>query len=208
MKLLQVGALAALGLAVGASDAVACHNGVEIRVVPLTRLVAQASQALTDDQPERAVTLAGRSIRRLRTQRSTSRSRMLMERSKAVLATATVRLDGAVDREEFRVARNLSTEEREAAVRWAVGILEHAFSGGGSLATARYAEALARFPAQHRRARSLLQQLHQNDVIPDAYAYNALAELSEDAEHRREALELCRRRAGTHARSICRAGPR
>jgi len=206
MRKQWMGALAALGVVVCVADASACHNGVEIHMVPLTRLVSDSANALTAGHDERAVRLAGRAIRRIRSQRSSTRGRLLMERSKSVLAIATVRLDGAVDRETLQVARARSAEERNDALRWAVGILEHGYSrGGGALATARYAEALARFPSQRGRAYRLLRQLHTADVVPDAQSYGVLAQLSEDAEQRAEALALCRARAGSRSAALCGA---
>ena len=137
----------ALSVAVCAPDARACHNGVELRVVPLTRVVAEAATALADEHPERAVALASRAIRRIRGERQSERNRHLMNRAKRVLALAVVRLGGGVDTEHFTIRPDARAEDRQAALRWALGVLEHAFAAdGGPAATAAYAEALARFP--------------------------------------------------------------
>jgi len=193
-----------LGLGIFSGPAAACHNGVERRVVPLTRLVARAARAISRERPTEAVSLAGRAIRRIRSQRRSRRSRLLMNRSKRILALATVRLDGAVDSERFIVRASMDATAREASLRWAVGILEYAFSeDGGPVATARYAEALAHFPAQRVRARSLLRRLHASDTMPGAGGYRVLAEVCDDETDRAEALALCRERAGARAPSLC-----
>lgn len=194
----------ALSVVVCAADAAACHNGVEIRVVPVTQLVAQASQALEREQPERAVTLAGRAIRRIRSQRRSTRNRLLMNRGKRILAVATLRLDGAVDTERFAVARSMDATARREALRWALGILEYGFSEDrGPVSTAHYAEALARFESQRARARMLLRQLADADVMPDARGYRVLASLEDDAAAREVALAACRARAGRRAATLC-----
>ncbi len=200
------GAAVALGVAIScAADAAACHNGVEIRVVPVTQIVSQSAQALASGQPERAVTLAGRAIRRIRNESRSARNRMLMNRAKRVLAVATVRLEGAVDTERFVVARSMDAAARQEALRWSVGILEHGFGEEpGPVSTARYAEALARFESQRSRARALLAQLAAADVMPDAYGYRVLAELeATDAAARARALTACRARAGARAARLC-----
>lgn len=194
----------ALSVAVCAADAAACHNGVEIRVVPTTQIVAQASQALARDQPERAVTFAGRAIQRIQRERRSPRNRLLMNRAKRVLAVATVRLDGGVDTERFVVARAMDATARREALRWAAGILEHGFTeDGGPVATAHYAEALARFASQRARARMLLRQLVSADVMPDAHGYRVLAGLEDAGDARERALSACRARAGGRAAALC-----
>ncbi|MBX3269901.1 MAG: hypothetical protein KF729_06550 [Sandaracinaceae bacterium] len=196
-------AVLALSVAVCAPDARACHNGVELRVVPLTRTVSEAATALADDHPERAVTLAGRAIRRIRGERPNARNRHLMNRAKRILALAAVRLDGGVDTEHLVVAAGARPEDRQAALRWALGVLEHAFAGdGGPAATAAYAEALARFASQRARARTLLAGLAARDLMPDASGYRALAALEEGAARER-ALAGCRARAGARAARVC-----
>ncbi len=200
--------LVVLSAFVFSTDASACHNGVEIRVVPLTRLVSRASRALARDRPAEAVAVAGRAMRRIRSRGRSRRSRRLMNRAKRILALATVRLDGAVDTEHYRMARSRSPAQREESLRWALGILEHAYSeDSGPVATAHYAEALSLFAGQRTRARTLLQHLHGSDVMPNARAYRVLAEVSDDPSARAEALEACRARAGARARSLCVVAP-
>lgn len=185
-------------------DAAACHNGVEIRVVPVTQIVARAAQALAQEQPERAVTLAGNAIGRIRRQGRSTRNRLLMNRSKQILAVATLRLDGAVDTEHFVVARSMDAAARRESLRWALGILEYGFSeDGGPVATAHYAEALARFESQRSRALMLLRRLASGDVMPDAHGYRTLAALEDDEAARERALAACRARAGRRAATLC-----
>ncbi|HHH31088.1 MAG TPA: hypothetical protein ENK57_22455 [Polyangiaceae bacterium] len=198
-----LGAILLSAITLGAPEASACHNGVE-RAVPITRLVSRAADALSRHRPARAARLASRAIRRLRSGRRGARRRLLLGRSKQVLALATLRLDGAVNYERGVVVPSMNATARRRALRWALGILEYGYSSDqGPISTARYAEGLAHFPSQRARARTLLSRLHRADVMPDAYAYRALAAVSDDPAERAEALRACRRRAGARAGSVC-----
>ncbi|MBN8614698.1 MAG: hypothetical protein J0L92_29125, partial [Deltaproteobacteria bacterium] len=96
--------------------------------------------------------------------------------------------------------------ERRANLTWALGILETQARSGEPLARARLAEALARFEPRRDEARTILGELARTDVMPDAWGYRVLAELSDrtgDTATRNVAITRCHARAGGDARVVC-----
>lgn len=153
-------------------------------------------------------------------ERSRRRVAELSERAKRLLAIAAVRLDGATTFEpphapalnrlvavNRTVLRAPTDEQRQAGLRWALGVLEAARTAQADdpIATAHFAEALGALPERRAEGIRLLSDLAARDLVPDAWAYRALANMMNAAADpgRDQAVQRCRDRAGRQARRIC-----
>ncbi|HJL19348.1 MAG TPA: hypothetical protein RMH99_27025 [Sandaracinaceae bacterium LLY-WYZ-13_1] len=194
----------ALALAAPA-PAHACLNGVELEVEENASSAARSERLVRSGHLRRAFRLAGHALHELRNARS-RRARNLRWRLKRVLAVATVRLDGQVDRRRWRTPRRVPAGRRTENLRWALAVLQRmARSSDDPVVRARHAEALVQL-GRHRRAVRILQPLAENDLMPDAYGYAALARAQHalgDDEETDRALEACRAIVSRQRRAIC-----
>ena len=195
----------------------ACENAVLVELSQVMRRLDHAEselhggrtrEALSDARWILAVT-SGRAWGYeldLSTPAEQARARRLATHARAVQALAIVRRDGRIDRRRWVPTSRITEAERRANLTWALGILETQSRSGEPLARARFAEALARFEPRRDEARTILGELARTDVMPDAWGYRVLAELSDrtgDTATRNDAITRCHARAGGDARVVC-----
>ncbi|MEO1269115.1 MAG: hypothetical protein AAFX99_13520 [Myxococcota bacterium] len=135
-----------------------------------------------------------------------SKSEPWAERARMVAAVAVVRTRG---RYAFRAGAGLVRSKRaqDRNIARAVSMLGalRTRTPQSTVLQARYAEGLALNPRHAQRARKLLEDLAQRDLLTDAYAYAALARLRADQgdeAQSQEAWERCRAMATTPS-EIC-----
>lgn len=165
---------------------------------PLRDVVA-AEKALARGHFTQAARLAKDSIPNLQ-QLPPSDAAPLATRAQRTLAMATVRSDGTIDvmlhgRELDRAA------EREANLAWAQLVLTYqaALARDNVAIQLQLAEALAADAYQRGRARTMLRDLSDRDVMPTAQGYAMLARLEGDVSLRDAALGRCRDLGGDEA---------
>lgn len=198
---MRILALVATLLSLPASDARACHNGVEHAVNPLVSRLRRAERALTTGHLRRAFRTAQRVHRSARRPRDAA----LRGRAERVMAVTAVRLRGDVDLASSR----RSPEERRAGenIDWATQTLRrlHAARPHDVVLAARLAEALTLDAATQREAYDLLTPL--SDVLPDTFAFRTMAILLErfgEEGQSERVLRECMRRTHGAGRGVCR----
>ncbi|MBX7196197.1 MAG: hypothetical protein K1X94_29340 [Sandaracinaceae bacterium] len=135
-----------------------------------------------------------------------ARARRLAAHARNLQALAVVRRDGRIDRRRWVPTSRIPETVRQDNLSWALGVLENAARSREPLASARYAEALARFEPRGDEALRILTELARTDVMPDAWGYRVLAELADrrgDTTTRNDAITRCRARAGDDVRVVC-----
>ena len=205
MRVIWCGALV-LTLA-APSAALACHNGVEIRVVNDSARTRSAERLLERGRLRSAFRSAGRTLERVKRARPDDPRRRLLEpRLLRVLSTVTIRLQGRVRRERWTTPRQVPAPVRAANLGWATDQLAfQARRDPGPVAQALWAEGLSA-TGQHAPAVRVLSALASSDLMPDAYGHAALARslgaLGRDDDRDRALIE-CRRAAGRARPGIC-----
>ncbi|MFK7988500.1 MAG: hypothetical protein AB8I08_20935 [Sandaracinaceae bacterium] len=184
----------------------ACLNVVERDRVPEIRPTQMAEQQLSRGRVRRAVRVARRALAGVeRRRRGDSRRRQLHPRLIRVLAVATVRLEGGVERPGWRTPMSMPAHERSANLRWALDRL-YVTSRSTPVERAHYGEALAAL-GRHAAARDVLRALSRADLMPDAHAFAALARAEAALGNLTEAEQAwvgCRAVASRRQRSLCR----
>lgn len=202
-------ALLTLGLA--PAPASACFNEMEIELREEAVKTARAERLMRSGHLRRAFRIAGRTLRDLERDADASPGRALHlgNRLRRVVAVSAVRLDGAVDRRRWRTPGRVSDDARREQLEWAVATLWRLARSGDPVDRARYAEALERV-GRHQEAVAILARLAEDDLMPDAYGFAALAR-SQDAlgraalrDRARRACEAMTRR---ERRGICPSFP-
>jgi hypothetical protein len=196
-----------------AAPALACENAVLVETDELVRWIDRADRALHTGTTREAMRDAALALRVLRGDHEhvlvrlhDRRTRMLAQRAQAVLALAVVRRDGRVDRRRWVPTSAITAQQKDENLRWALGVLEDRARDGRPASLARYAEALARYSERRPIARTILMALADSDLMPDAWGYRVLAELSEEAGDRARrdgAIHACQARAGEQREHIC-----
>ncbi len=199
------------------SPALACENAVLVELSQVMRRLdhaetelhaARTREALRDARWVIGVT-EGRAVGYeldLTTPAEQARARRLGGHARTLLALAVVRRDGRVDRRRWQPTSRIPETTRRANLDWALEILERAARSRDPVARARYAEALARYEARRAEARTILAEIAAADVMPDAWGYRVLAELSDrtgDAAARDQAISRCQARAGADQQVVC-----
>lgn len=203
----------ALALACAPMPALACENAVLIELDDLVARVDRADRALLSGTTRDAMRDASFVLRVLRgdaahyelRDASERRQRTLRARAEAVLALAVVRRDGRVDRRRWVPTSEITEATRSENVAWAFGVLARR-ADASPAGQARFAEALARYPHRRVEARTILMALADGDLMPDAWGYRVLAELSDEAgdrDRRDRAVNACQARAGELRDQIC-----
>lgn len=206
----------ALGLSLSA-PALACENAVLVELSQVMRRLDHAESELHASRTREALRDArwvigvteGRAVGyelELQTAAEQARARRLGAHARSLLALAIVRRDGRVDRRRWQPTSRIPEATRRENLAWALQILGRAASSREPLARARYAEALARFDERRDEARTILSEIAAADVMPDAWGYRVLAELSDrtgDTAARDRAIARCQARAGGDARVVC-----
>ena len=169
--MLRVLVLVALAIAVLPSVAHACLNGTEWTTNDYVRLVVKAEKQLEAGQFGRA----GKTLGRVRMP-----TRLLQQRADDVravikLRTSTAKKDLEAVAKHF--AKRTTGETASKDVRFKAWLAEAYVALG-----------------KKDDARPILAELHERDLMPDAYAYRALASLSTGTE-RYKFWKACRTRA-------------
>jgi hypothetical protein len=211
---------AALACAAAPRTAVACGNVITLTVNELARRVTAAEKLLTAGSTVGAVqtlrfALAiarGRAAREfggyeLEGDLRAQPAMRVRARAERLFALAVVRRDGVVDRPRMR-ASWVPESVRVANLVWAEGALAAAMRERPDApeAIAQHAEALERLPNRAAEAMNALRELDRRDLVPDGWAYAALARLSSarrDPATRDRALARCATLAGEHAQAVC-----
>jgi hypothetical protein len=196
-------ALMVSGFVAGApAPSEACVNEVELSTDQRAELLARAESDLARGRLASALENATEAGRELRGQDDDEAG--LVSRAERVRAIAVVRLDGPVDATHTRVRRSIDQETRRQNLAWAARVLGPRNELPAD--RARYAEALSRIDARAEEAVQILEDLAARDLMPDAWAYRALAEArtrTGDPDGARAATGECRARSRRDA-AICR----
>lgn len=205
---------AAIALA-AAMPARACVNEYYLEVDRKTQAVERAEALLEAGRPAAALRTAAAARARARVSqpmRARGAADTLDTRISQVMAVAIARLGGAADVERGRARPRASESDRQDALRWALDVMNRALgTGDDPFLRARRAEVLARVTGREADARAELETLAQRDLMPDAYAWAALAALrasAGDVAGGTEAMDRCKTIAGRRARAICGESPR
>jgi len=199
------------------SPASACENATLVRISQLMRRLDHAESELHAGRTREALRDAtwvvnvsqGRAWGyELSTENpaEAARARRLAQHGRTLLALAVIRRDGRVDRRGWRPTSRIPEATRRANLDWALGILESAASRREPLDRARYAEALARYPARRDEARTILAEHAASDTMADPWGYRVLPEppdLHGELPARHAAITRCQQRAGADVRTVC-----
>jgi hypothetical protein len=211
MKLLALAlSMGLLGAVLVPAPAGACGNAVAVTKRQAVRYVKKAEKSLAQGADDRALAYATGALAFVHAKgRRTARGQAAIEadplwdRARRIVATAHLRSGG--EWEPFRqwVRPQRDPAARQASVDAAAAELarQRAASGDDVHLTALHAEAMAA-KGEKEKARALLLDLVERDLMPDAWAWLALARLESDPERRTEALMRCRK--ATRTKAICR----
>ena len=198
--------IAAALVSAAPGPAAACVNGVELEVHENVSNTSRAERLVRDGHLRRGFRLAGRTLREV-ARATSAEGRAQRERLKRVLAIATVRLGGRVDRRRWRTPSEVSASARDENLRWALEVLaQMARRSDDPVVRTRHAEAFAAL-RRWRAAADILQPLAERDLMPDAYGYATLARAQHelgDADEASRAIRACRAVASYAERGICR----
>ena len=155
----------------------ACWNEVRLQADAEVKAVAQAEALLQGGEPVKAL----QALRALYGKQAIFRpdristDAALGEKATGLVAIATVR----AERFDPKTGRPAKKNRQRQVLRLAHGSLEDLARRGANdpLRQARYAEALARDPAQAAKAREALEALAKADLIAEPEAWMALARL-------------------------------
>ncbi|MEM9191221.1 MAG: hypothetical protein AAGF12_18765 [Myxococcota bacterium] len=187
------------------SDASACHNGIAFDVDAAVRRVSGAERMLERGRTGPALRAAGTTLDRMRRNRAARRHRGTATRAQQIIAIAVIRAEGRVDLQRHRVVPTITPLQRKRNIRWAVDLLDRLRRDRPAL-DARFAEGLGLLDERRAEGLRILRELSADDLLPDAWAYRALAnlELAEgEASRAQSARDECRRRARNRANQIC-----
>lgn len=162
------------------ASAWACLNAMTLSGDEAVRKIKKAEKLLARGKNAKAARLLNRHRIRFSDQR-------LRRRANIIRATASIRQRSRVELATQNLARLYEESEHDPVLM------------------ARYAEALALDDARRARSRELLEDLAKRDLMPDAFAYRALATLrhrDHDGAGRDKALARCRKM--TKRKRICR----
>jgi len=195
------------GMASGApAPAEACHNGVLYDLDADVRAVSRAERLVDRGRAHLAMRVADAALTRMRRHGGRSAAGA-MKRAHVVVAVAVVRANGRVDLQRRRVVRRTSEPQRLSNLRWARDQLTRLGRGENDpVMDARRAEALGRLPDGTDEARRVLGRLAEADLMPDAWAWRALADVLRregDDVGAARAMATCERRAGRLSSRIC-----
>ena len=195
----------ALSLMTFTTPAAACGNSYRYELDPKTNMVVKAEEALHEGDYATALRFAvdatGAFGRSVEGQTDPKQIAMLRARGLRVAAIASVRTNGTAS-----LSGNAAKTDPAANLTWAVAQLRVlAQREANPYLQARLAEGLAKSGASQKEALDILHKLAADDLMPDAAAWQLLAQLEGDAGHAAErdnALTQCKTRASDP--SICK----
>lgn len=181
--------------------ALACGNSYRYEIDPKTNMIVRAEEALHEGQFQQAAKLAtdatGAIGKSVEGEADPSSLSPLRARALRVASIAVVKSEGKVNL-AIPVARN--SDKSVSSMTWAVGQLRVLTKRepGNPYLQARLAEGLARDTATEKEALDILAKLAADDLMPDAAAWQLLAQLQSNANNpgeRDKALDSCKKRA-------------
>ncbi|MFO0745393.1 MAG: hypothetical protein U1F43_06935 [Myxococcota bacterium] len=205
-----MGLLAAAPVAAVSAPALACGNSYRYEIDPKTNLIVKAEEALHEGQYDVAAKLAqdatGSIGKYVEGAKDPGGLGALRARGLRVAAIAAVKTDGKVDLAIPTPAQGAKTDLQANTLTWAVGQLRvlGQREPGNPYLQARLAEGLAKDAGTADEALAILAKLASDDLMPDAAAWQLLAQLQANkanAPERDKALDQCKKRA--HDPSIC-----
>ncbi len=184
------------------TPALACGNSYRYELDPKTNMIVKAEEALHEGDYTTALRFAvdatGAFGKSVEGQSDPKQIAMLRARGLRVASIATVRTNGTTSLGAGKAKADPATN-----VTWAVAQLRVLAQRESSpYLQARLAEGLAKTAATAPEALQILQKLAANDLMPDAAAWQLLAQLEGDAGHaaeRDKAIEQCKTRASDPA---------
>lgn len=191
-------------MAAWASPSRACMWGPPPKRVDPRKLdVIAAERALASGDHGEAVRRAKRAAPGIVRLRPADPSSRIAGRAQRTLALAAVRSGGSI-----AVARGIGGDgdyPRRVALAWAELTLtwHAALASGNLLVRSQLAEALAADPYQVDRAREMLRELADRDVMPTARGYAVLARIESETGRRDIAIAGCEELGGA---TMCRIG--
>ena len=207
---------------VSTPDVSACGNEVYFSVNRMTRTIVRAERALRQGRLTTAIRLSLSSLSTMdegepgnpdthephTSKRIQKKAKRLYKRVKRVAAIAIVRRDGRVSLRYKTAVRRIKPKKRLRNLKFALMILKKELEAKPKdpLVQSRFAEALGRFPKRREEGRKILKGLAAKDLLPDAWAYRALAEMNHlagDTAGRDAAISQCETRAKRRKKS-CR----
>lgn len=211
---LVVVAALALGIPGSATPAEACLNAVVVRVDRVVPVVVRAERAIRQGRPQAAAPLLARADSLLQQSErgfeGTDDDRSaIRQRIRRARATVVIRLQGGYAISRDALNPSADAEYRAVALRWAASTIAAMRVPGHDdpALDALHAEALSQLADGKTEALEILRRLERADLMPDAWAYRALALLEHEqgnTEARDAAKTECARRAGRSARAtVC-----
>jgi hypothetical protein len=181
------------------STADACGTAVYREIDTNAQLVAQAEQALSDGNFQKAASKAVQAYPALKIVKTGTLP--LADRALRILALASVRADGGIAANGFR---GKAAADRTTNLEWSVATLRslNAARENNPSYQTDLGEALAKLPAYHAEAQKVLGELAAKDLLTSAEGYAALARLRAeggDAAARDEAVKRCEAMSKTPA---------
>lgn len=194
------------------SSSEACLHAIALSKDDAVAAVARADRLLARGQPMSAYRVS-RSARRQLEQLAREDGRdpatsALVARARTITAIAVVRLDGRTPIAHRTARRHVTRGRAQRSLAWALEQLRARAAEDPRDLRARlhHAEALARLEAHRDRARTILMDLADRDLMPDPHGYAALLRLLEPGTERwQTALTRCQRMAADDAHRICPA---
>lgn len=185
------------GVALPARPAAACKNAVAA-TDSMVQVLSQADEHLREGRPGAALQLTMQHYPDLKTALDGDR---FMSRARRIFAAALVRMDGLAAVRGFDAS---TSDERRANLEWAVATLRSVDKRqkNNPAVLAELAEALSTLPEHQQEALDLLDGLARRDLVPNPYAYRALARL------RRLAGDEAGARTALEKADLLRASPR
>lgn len=176
------------GVALPVRSAVACRNSVAAAEDSMVQLLSEADGHLRDGRPGAAIQLTMQHHPDLKTVKNGDR---FISRAQRIFAAALVRMDGLAGVRGFEAS---TCGERRANLEWAVATLRSLDERqkNNPAIQAELAEALSTLPEHQQEALDKLEGLARRDLVPNPYAYRALARLRRltgDEAGERAALE-------------------
>lgn len=176
------------GVALPARSAFACKNSIAAVEERMVQLLSEADTDLREGRHGAAMQLMLQHHPDLKTATDPDR---FTSRARRIFAAGLVRVDGLASLRGFDAS---TSAERRANLEWAVATLRSIDERqqNNPAIQAELAEALSTLPEHQQEALAMLEDLARRDLVPNPWAYRALARLRRltgDEAGERAALE-------------------
>lgn len=161
------------GVALPARSAFACKNSIAAAEDRMVQLLSEADAHLREGRHGAAIQLTLQHYPDLKSARDPDR---FTSRAQRIFAAALVRVEGLTSVRGFDAS---TSDERRANLEWAVATLRSIDERqkNNPAIVAELAEALSTLPEHQQEALATLEDLARRDLVPNPYAYRALARL-------------------------------